>query len=214
MKKFLTIAMAAAGLWAVPASAATLVLNDDGRLTGAVGVDIGGSLFDVEFVDGTCAEVFGVCATSSFTFQTQAGALAAANALGDQVLLNGMLGNFDTDLTATIGCDATNTNCRFIVPYSVQAVGNIQQLNNVSFLNRPGLDAIVTTPLGANVSTNGESVFARFSPAVVVPGAVPEPSTWLMMLLGFGAIGATLRRRKTRTSLRFDLGKASINVAR
>lgn len=27
-------------------------------------------------------------------------------------------------------------------------------------------------------------------------GAVPEPATWAMMLLGFGAIGATMRRRK------------------
>lgn len=25
-------------------------------------------------------------------------------------------------------------------------------------------------------------------------GAVPEPATWAMMLLGFGLIGATLRR--------------------
>lgn len=202
MKKFLTTAMIAMGLSAAPAAAATLILDGDGRLTGATDVNVGGSLFDVEFVDGTCTEVFGVCATSSFTFQTQADALAAATALGDQVLLNGMLGNFDTDLTATFGCDATSTNCRFIVPYSVQAVGNVQQLANVSFLNRPGTDAILTTPLGIG-STNTESVFARFSPAVVVPGAVPEPSTWLMMLLGFGAIGATLRRRKTRPNLRF-----------
>ena len=29
----------------------------------------------------------------------------------------------------------------------------------------------------------------------VVPGAVPEPATWAMMLVGFGAIGFTLRRR-------------------
>lgn len=28
------------------------------------------------------------------------------------------------------------------------------------------------------------------------PGGVPEPSTWAMMLLGFGAIGASIRRRR------------------
>ncbi|NJC05352.1 hypothetical protein GGQ97_001145 [Sphingomonas kaistensis] len=28
-------------------------------------------------------------------------------------------------------------------------------------------------------------------------GAVPEPSTWAMMLLGFGAIGASMRRRRS-----------------
>lgn len=29
------------------------------------------------------------------------------------------------------------------------------------------------------------------------PGAVPEPTTWAMMLIGFGAIGSTMRRRAT-----------------
>jgi hypothetical protein len=29
-------------------------------------------------------------------------------------------------------------------------------------------------------------------------GAVPEPATWAMMLLGFGAIGVALRRRRTQ----------------
>lgn len=35
-------------------------------------------------------------------------------------------------------------------------------------------------------------------------GAVPEPATWAMMLLGFGAIGGSLRRRsKVATRIRF-----------
>ena len=29
-----------------------------------------------------------------------------------------------------------------------------------------------------------------------VAGAVPEPATWAMMILGFGGVGATLRRRR------------------
>ena len=36
-----------------------------------------------------------------------------------------------------------------------------------------------------------------------VAAAVPEPGTWAMMLVGFGAIGATMRRRRVRpTTLR------------
>jgi hypothetical protein len=27
---------------------------------------------------------------------------------------------------------------------------------------------------------------------------VPEPATWAMMILGFGAVGSTIRRRRTR----------------
>jgi hypothetical protein len=31
----------------------------------------------------------------------------------------------------------------------------------------------------------------------VIPSAVPEPATWLMMLLGFGVIGSSMRRRRS-----------------
>jgi hypothetical protein len=32
----------------------------------------------------------------------------------------------------------------------------------------------------------------------VTPPGVPEPATWAMMLLGFGGLGATLRRRRAQ----------------
>ena len=35
-----------------------------------------------------------------------------------------------------------------------------------------------------------------FSDAVLIGGAVPEPATWAMMLLGFGAIGFAMRRHR------------------
>ncbi|MES2327197.1 MAG: PEPxxWA-CTERM sorting domain-containing protein [Pseudomonadota bacterium] len=37
-----------------------------------------------------------------------------------------------------------------------------------------------------------------FSDAVFIADAVPEPETWAMMLLGFGAIGFAIRRGKAR----------------
>ena len=36
-----------------------------------------------------------------------------------------------------------------------------------------------------------------------VAGAVPEPATWAMMILGFGAAGATLRRRRQAFAARY-----------
>ena len=33
------------------------------------------------------------------------------------------------------------------------------------------------------------------------PGAVPEPATWAMMILGFGACGVAMRRSRRRTAL-------------
>lgn len=36
--------------------------------------------------------------------------------------------------------------------------------------------------------------------AISVTAAVPEPATWGLMILGFGAVGATLRRRSTKVA--------------
>ncbi len=37
-----------------------------------------------------------------------------------------------------------------------------------------------------------------------VPAAVPEPATWAMMLLGFGLVGAAMRRRQQRQTVRYS----------
>ncbi len=56
-----------------------------------------------------------------------------------------------------------------------------------------GVDSItITNRAGANNS--GLSNAALFWTGVA---AVPEPGTWAMMLVGFGAIGASMRRRRS-----------------
>ena len=37
----------------------------------------------------------------------------------------------------------------------------------------------------------------------VAIAAVPEPATWAMMIVGFGAIGSSLRRANRRTKVRY-----------
>ena len=54
--------------------------------------------------------------------------------------------------------------------------------------------------------TAGQYVYASQNDTVTinigpVNGAVPEPSTWAMMLLGFGAVGMAVRRGRKRTLL-------------
>jgi hypothetical protein len=51
---------------------------------------------------------------------------------------------------------------------------------------------------GASFTTASGLSYAQ-SPEIA--GAVPEPSTWALMLLGFGAIGLRMRRRKLRRAL-------------
>jgi len=43
---------------------------------------------------------------------------------------------------------------------------------------------------------------AAITATTAIPAAVPEPATWLMMLVGFGAIGAAMRRRRPTAMLR------------
>ena len=100
----------------------------------------------------------------------RANALAQSNALNNifTITLTGLSDGFRVDYT-----------------YNQAALGDI----GTSGFNLPnGLSE--TTGSLANSSF-------RFTDGALVNGAVPEPSTWLTMLFGFGAVGFALRRRKT-----------------
>ena len=51
-------------------TAAILQVNSFGILTGATEVDVGGTLYDVTFADGSCNSLFNGCVSSAFTFTT------------------------------------------------------------------------------------------------------------------------------------------------
>ena len=55
----------------------------------------------------------------------------------------------------------------------------------------------------ADVSDGTVTAATRFTAlyATVPPGDVPEPTTWAMMLMGFGLIGLALRRRSVKIAL-------------
>ncbi len=61
---------------------------------------------------------------------------------------------------------------------------------------------LVTAPFGSEA----EYTLTNLRPASVGPvtGAVPEPATWALMMVGFGVAGATIRRqRKVQAAVRF-----------
>ena len=106
------LAVITLGLIANPAKAAMIWLWDGTELTGASNVDVGGTLYDVTFEDGTCIEVFSGCndAAEDFAFTTSANAQLAAQALLDQVFLDpnssggGAPDHFDSIPDKTLGC--------------------------------------------------------------------------------------------------------------
>ena len=76
-----------------------------GQLVAAYMVEIDGNFYDVEFVDGTCADLFDGCDSSDdFTFTNGADALTASYALLDQVFVNTSYGPFDEASELTHGC--------------------------------------------------------------------------------------------------------------
>ena len=74
-----------------------------------------------------------------------------------------------------------------------QTLGSLNGSNIFNIVAPPGT---VYTSATFN-STNGGFADMKQLRVVLAAGAVPEPATWTMMLLGFAGIGFALRRRKT-----------------
>ena len=202
MRQFARFAATAAAIMSIATSgsalAATLIVNGSGQLTGATGVTVGGSVYDVVFMDTSCVTAFNGCAaTSDLNFTTFADSELAAQALLDQVLIDSGAGLFDSDYTLTFGCTTNDTNaCRVTIPYQVGfATGQVNQALNTNTTDMTNLAIMIPSQ---DVATLPGIVYAVFTPS---SAAVPEPATWAMMLFGFGAIGFTLRRQKRQQSL-------------
>nr|WP_314445732.1 PEPxxWA-CTERM sorting domain-containing protein [uncultured Sphingomonas sp.] len=198
MKKLLAAAAFAALSIAAPSQAATLVINSDGKLTGATGVQVGSDLYNVSFTTGTCAGNFSGCDSSSdFTFKTSDDAFAAVSALASQVFA----GIYDTNGGLTCS-SRISPFCDVIVPYQVFVSGSVFEAfrnNDVEFDDF--LYSGNSFPVDQALGVNGRFAVFSFTGPASVTAPVPEPSTWAMMMVGFGAIGASMRRRRRVSSI-------------
>lgn len=204
MTRFLGL-LAAVNFSAAPSAAATLTVNAGGELTGASGVNVNGSLFDVTFTDERCDEILDGCDdVSDFTFQTESQALAAANALLDQVLIDGPQGNFDTGPDFVFGCSFP-LGCVTFIPYApvfnvftrFAFASNRLALNGIEGPDTVGVTGIPRDNDFAGANFANLAVFRASS--IVSP--VPEPAAWVVMLLGFGFLGAFMRSSQRRQKL-------------
>lgn len=117
-----------------------------------------GVSYDVAFREGTCAALFTGCnEASDFAFTSEANATAGAQALLDDVFVDGLLGAFDNRSETTIGCLAQvvstppiwtiyeSFGCDVLTPYGVSLLNNRSRVavaSNLS-LNDLGLvDAV------------------------------------------------------------------------
>ena len=175
----------------------------NGILMGANGVSVGSTLYNVQFLDGTCAALYTGCdAVADFTFQDLTSVQAASQALLDQVLLNQVpLGNFDTEPHLTNGC-TDNTLCNIATPYGLFPATQFTLQYIAQNTTHPLNDFIFSDFGNVTFDSSPVSIFtyAVWSPA---PTSVPEPSTAVLLISGLlGLGGYEWRRRVASTQIR------------
>lgn len=174
-------------------AAPTLLVDGSGRLIGADAVDVGGTLWNVRFVDDTCVALFSGCdAVTEFAF-TFDGALEASAALLAQVFVDTAEGQFDSNPALTAGC-APNplTLCRVFTPTGIRVPAVVVESQvTLNFMSEP-LD--LASPFVAVHLAN--AILEPFEEITYAVWSIPLPGRLSFLGLGLLAMVSGNRRRR------------------
>lgn len=203
------------GLMFASSAFAVPIVDESGRLLGARNVIVQGFAYDVEFVKGTCADIFTGCDhPMDFAFSDLTAVRAAGQALLDQVFLDADGYLFDSHPVTMAGCDwsgstrpPTNTACFVWTPFSrlgPSAEGEPERVLRYDVVQNTGSeyidqDAVIGAgggglPVTPSTTTNPAAVWARWTQSS--PTSVPEPSTVALFACALMAVVLVRRRRR------------------
>lgn len=192
-------AAAATAFIAVPASAAQVVYTS-GQNVGLLEVDgIYSGAFEANVMT---SDPIDPAFVAEFFFSVPESGSAVGSAitiaLSDEsnidfstITLNGFTGT-------VVNTGPVSTAIRFGVPITANAVNTLRFTGLLNptpdpLLNPNGIPGVGNGAFGGNVTV----------------AAVPEPATWALFILGFGALGFAMRRRNAKVTV----AKASLNFA-
>lgn len=175
---FAAASIAAISAFAVPAHASHIFVTD---------VGIGGSALDS--TTGPTNPVLNVTQGGSLDFTGDM--LGESDTLN--VLINGVAGLSQNSFSVAFG----GGNASFSQAITFNTLGVFNGLVTYDF---PDSFPDYLDPNGNQFSERT----LGFTVNVLANGAVPEPATWMMLILGFGAVGAGMRRAQgVKTSVSF-----------
>lgn len=110
----------------------------------------------------------------------------------DGISANGILNNAGVSANLIAG-NAFNAGPGLFLYFNTGL--NLNRLVYSPNLSDPTSDLQILARFTDQTGTAGAAALQQFSAANIA--AVPEPATWMMMIVGFGAIGGAIRRRNT-----------------
>lgn len=205
MKMRMMLAAAALCLIAVPAQAATYILNLTGTVSSGTtaSVDAFGFRFDffniaLSGLDPLTLEVGDTIEATITLDQSLTVPSAFTRNQVDFILLNSAGGS------TTTGTDGTTElfDGGATIAFQSSGSGSSNQVVN-SYLNFAGTSfSFDTVQSNFTITDLGDASLSVDYPllryVLVNPVApVPEPATWALMIVGFGAVGSSMRRRRS-----------------